>query len=145
MSTLSKLKFTTAKRGTQISPVLARRNKIVRRIWEQVQLAKAQAEGGTYAPIRSKSVKDSEGIRHSVDMPKRVRPWWWTAESGKLALSIRYGSKLIELAKGKSTIELANVSELIPTLELIKGAVEAGELDTEIAEASVKLREGFQR
>jgi len=145
MSTLSKLKFTTAKRGTQISPVLARRNKIVRRIWEQVQLAKAQAEGGTYAPIRSKSVKDSEGIRRSVDMPKRVRPWWWTAESGKLALSIRYGSKLIELAKGKSTIELASMSDLIPTLELIKVAVEAGELDTEIAEASVKLREGFQR
>jgi hypothetical protein len=145
MSTLSKLKFTTAKRGTQISPVLARRNKIVRRIWEQVQLAKAQAEGGTYAPIRSKSVKDSEGIRRSVDIPKRVRPWWWTAESGKLALSIRYGSKLIELAKGKSTIELASMSDLIPTLELIKVAVEAGELDTEIAEASVKLREGFQR
>ena len=145
MSTLSKLKFTTAKRGTQISPVLARRNKIVRRIWEQVQLAKAQAEGGTYAPIRSKSIKDSEGIRRSVDIPKRVRPWWWTAESGKLALSIRYGSKLIELAKGKSTIELASMSDLIPTLELIKVAVEAGELDTEIAEASVKLREGFQR
>ena len=145
MSTLSKLKFTTAKRGTQISPVLARRIKIIRRIWEQVQLAKAQAEGGTYAPIRSKSVKDSEGIRRSVDMPKRVRPWWWTAESGKLALSIRYGSKLIELAKGKSTIELASMSDLIPTLELIKVAVEAGELDTEIAEASVKLREGFQR
>jgi hypothetical protein len=62
-----------------------------------------------------------------------------------LALSIRYGSKLIELAKGKSTIELASMSDLIPTLELIKVAVEAGELDTEIAEASVKLREGFQR
>jgi len=145
MSTLSKLKFTTARRGTQISPVLARRNKIVRRIWEQVQLAKAQAEGGTFAPVRAKTVTDSEGIRRSLDMPKRVRPWWWTADSGKLALTIRYGAKVIELAKGKSTIELATASDLIPTLELIKQAVEAGELDTEIAEASVKLREGFQR
>jgi hypothetical protein len=90
-------------------------------------------------------VADSEGIRRSVDMPKRVRPWWWTADSGKLALTIRYGAKVIELAKGKATIEIASKAELIPTLELIKQAVEAGELDTEIAAASVKLKEGFQR
>jgi hypothetical protein len=145
MGTLSNLKFSTAKRSTHISPVLARRNKIVRRIWEQMQLAKAQAEGGTFAPVRAKTVTDSEGLRRSVDMPKRVRPWWWTADSGKLALTIRYGAKVIELAKGKATIEIASKAELIPTLELIKKAVEAGELDTEIAAASVKLKEGFQR
>jgi hypothetical protein len=110
-----------------------------------MQLAKAQAEGATFAPVRAKTVTDSEGIRRSVDMPKRVRPWWWTADSGKLALTIRYGAKVIELAKGKATIEIASKAELIPTLELIKKAVEAGELDTEIAAASVKLKEGFQR
>ncbi len=76
MGSLSNLKFSTAKRSTHISPVMARRNKIVRRIWEQLQLAKAQAEGGTFAPVRAKTVTDSEGVRRSVDMPKRVRPWW---------------------------------------------------------------------
>jgi hypothetical protein len=34
---------------------------------------------------------------------------------------------------------------LIPTLELIKKAVEAGELDKEIESASIKLREGFAK
>jgi len=75
-------------------------------------------------------------------MPKRARPWWWTVDSGKLVLIIRCGAKVIELAKGKTMIEIASNAELIPTLELTKKAVE---LDTEIPAASVKLKEGFQR
>jgi len=31
----------------------------------------------------------------------------------------------------------------VPTLELLKKAVEGGELDTQIESASIKLREGF--
>ena len=52
-----------------------------------------------------------------------------------------------ELSQTGRPTQLAEskVAELIPTLELIKKAVEAGELDTEIAAASVKLREGLQR
>jgi hypothetical protein len=80
-----------------------------------------------------------------VDVPKRIRPWWWAADSGKLALINRYGAKVIELAKGNAMIEIASKAELIPTLELIKRALEVGELDTEIAAASVKLKDGFQR
>ena len=38
---------------------------------------------------------------------------------------------------------VATHTDLIPTLELIKRAVEAGELDTQIESASNKLREGF--
>ena len=35
------------------------------------------------------------------------------------------------------------MAELVPTLELLKRAVEAGELDAQIEGASIKLREGF--
>jgi hypothetical protein len=38
---------------------------------------------------------------------------------------------------------MATVAELVPTLELIKQAVEAGELDAQIEAAALKLREGF--
>jgi hypothetical protein len=60
-------------------------------------------------------------------------------------LSVRYGSKPLELAKGKNAIELNQSSELVPTLQLIKDAVVAGELDEAIAAASHKLREGFKK
>lgn len=67
------------------------------------------------------------------------------SETGKVCISIRYGAKLIELAKGKSAVEVSSGEELIKTLELIKRAVEAGELDSQIEIASTKLKEGFKR
>jgi hypothetical protein len=58
-------------------------------------------------------------------------------------LNIRYGARKIEISKGKSAVEIASAADLVPTLELIKRAVEAGELDVQIEAASIKLREGF--
>ena len=78
-----------------------------------------------------------------MEVTKRVKQWWFVAESGKLVLNIRYGARLIELAKGKSSIEMANATELVPTLELVKRAVEAGELDAQIEAVALKLRQGF--
>ena len=42
-------------------------------------------------------------------------------------------------------VELASEKELVPTLEIIKAAVLAGELDAAIDVASNKLRDGFAR
>ena len=89
------------------------------------------------------SVTDPDGSLRSVEVPRRVRGWWWTTDTNKLALNIRYGARKLEISKGKSAIEMATASELVPTLELIKQAVEAGELDAQIEAAAVKLREGF--
>jgi hypothetical protein len=60
-----------------------------------------------------------------------------------LALNLRYGARAVEFSKGKATVEIGTVAELVPTLELLKRAVEAGELDAQIEAASIKLREGF--
>jgi hypothetical protein len=38
---------------------------------------------------------------------------------------------------------MTSMAELVPTLELIKQAVEAGELDAQIEVAALKLRDGF--
>ena len=51
----------------------------------------------------------------------------------------------MELAKGKSAVEVAGPQELIKTLEALKAAVEAGELDAAIDTASQSLREGFTK
>ena len=40
-------------------------------------------------------------------------------------------------------MEVASTADLVPTLELIKQAVETGELDVQIEAASEKLRDGF--
>jgi hypothetical protein len=145
MSTLNALKLSTAKKSLNTTPVVHRRNKLGKKLWEQIQLAQAHLAGKQFTTTRFQTVRDEDGVRRSVEVPKRVRAWWWNSDNGKIALNVRYGARVVELAKGKSTIEVTTPTDLIPTLELIKKAVEAGELDTQIETASIKLREGFTK
>jgi hypothetical protein len=52
---------------------------------------------------------------------------------------------VIELAKGKHSIEVENAQALIKALETVKQAVEAGELDVQIENAGNHLRSGFRK
>jgi hypothetical protein len=143
MSTLSALKLTAAKRSTGISPQVNRRMKLLKKIDDQIALAKALATGGTYTTSRFRTVKDDEGGSRSVEIQKKVRPWWFPTETGKIALSIRYGARVVEISKGKTAIEVASGEDLVNALSVVRKAVDAGELDTQIETASIKLREGF--
>jgi hypothetical protein len=146
MNALTTLKFVVAKRATAQTPTQQRRNKLSTKLFEQMQLAQAQAEGRVFAPTKFKTVKNAEsGERRSVETIKRVKQWWWATTDGKLNLSIRYGAKVIEVSKGKNAIELSSVDELLPTLEIVKQAVEDGSLDAQIDAVSNKLRSGFKK
>ena len=85
------------------------------------------------------------GVSRSVEIPKRVKSWWWTLDSGKICLAIGYGAKQLEIAKGKNPVEVATVDELIAVMEKIKLAVDQGELDKQIELASGALRVGFKK
>lgn len=144
MATLSSLKLSAAVKPTSVPAIQVRRNKLVKRLWEQCELAKAQQTGTLFAPTKLRTVAENDtGIRRQIETSKRIKQWWFTSDCGKLALSVRYGSRLLELAKGKFAVELASEMELVPTLEVIKAAVLNGELDAAIDAASNKLRDGF--
>jgi hypothetical protein len=144
---LSSLKLVNAKRPTQVTPVQARRNKLSNKLYEQIKLATALRDGNTYAPLRLRSVRDRDtGEIKRIEQPKRIRPWFFTAENGKVCVQIKYGSKTLDIGgKGKNSAEVASGDELIKVLELIKTAVETGELDGQLESAGMKLREGFSR
>jgi len=144
MTTLNGLKLTTAQKQTHINPVQQRRNKLVKRLWEQAELARALTAGTQYVPTKLRTVLDNEtGLRKQVQVNKRVKQWWFTAESGKLCLQVRYGVRVLELAKGKYAVEVGAEKDLVATLDVIKAAVIAGELDAAMDAASTKLRAGF--
>jgi len=144
MSALNGLKLVAAKRPQTASPIVQRRNKLSNQLWEQIELARASAEGKTFAPIRLRNVKDKlTGERKTIEAAKRIKQWWFVADNGKVCLQIRYGSKVMELAKGKNSIEVANGAELISVLNSVKQAVEVGELDSLIESASNAVRERF--
>jgi hypothetical protein len=145
-ATLASLKLTAAQKSTSINPVQQRRNKMGKRLWEQIQLAKAKSDGSQFNASKFRTIVDSEtGLRKQIEVPKRVKAWWFTTDSGKTAITVRYGARVLELAKGKFAIEVANPTELVPTLEIIKAAIEAGELDVQLEATASTVRNGFGR
>jgi len=145
MSTLTQLKLTNTRKPTQQPAIVQQRTKLAKRIWEQIELAKAQQSGDTFASKRLKTVIGTDGVKRTVEVAKRVKPWWFVADNGKLCLNIRYGSKVIELAKDKTAIEIADTAELVGTLDVVKAAVMGGELDAQIQAVCGQLRSGFKR
>lgn len=145
MSFIAKLKLVASKRERNLNPIIIRRNKLAAKIEEQLQLATAQKEGRLYAPKRVKNVTNAEGERVAVETTKRIKEWYWTTPANKINLCVRYGSKTLELGKGKNAIELGSGEELLSTLSMLKDAVIAGELDDAITNASDNLRAGFSK
>jgi hypothetical protein len=146
MTVIAKLKLVSSKKERNVSPIVARRNKLAGKIDEQLLFATAQRDGQIYAPKRLKNVIDkATGERKTVEATKRIKEWYWMNSTGKIHLSVRYGSKTLELAKGKNAIELNSGDELLATLATLKDAVIAGELDDAISQASEKLKAGFTK
>ena len=143
MAIFSTLKLVAAKKPTFVSPVQARRNKLSTLLWEQIELAKAQSNGTVFAPTRTKTIRDDEGNTRTVERSRRIKQWWFVSEAGKVCFSVRYGSRVLELAKGKSAIEVATPADLINALETVRSAVDAGELDVQLENASNSLRSVF--
>ena len=146
MSTLSTLKLVAVKKPLHTPVIELRRRKLSTKLWEQIQLAKSQIDGTPFVVMKFRSLVDREtGLRKQVELPKRIKPWWFVSDSGKVCFSVRYGSWTIELAKGKPSVEVASAEDLVRVIETVKQAVEAGELDAQIETASTSLRSGFKR
>ena len=133
MSGLNALKLVQAKREKGNSPQHARRQKLSTKLAEQIQLAKAQQSGAEFSPVRVRTIKDeATGQSRKVEVPKKLKPWWWTDEKGKLCITVRYGARTLDVVEGKNAIETDTIAGVITTLEVLRAAVDAGELDARI-------------
>jgi hypothetical protein len=145
MSALATLKLTTARKPLALPEVVKRRSKLLGKLAGQKELAMAMAQGRNYTPMRLRTVLDAASGRRVVrELPVRIKPWWWVGERGETLLSIHYGSRILELAKGKTAVEVANTATMADVIDVIMHAVQNNELDAQIESASVKLRAGFK-
>ena len=147
MAVLSNLKLVASKKHLTVAPVVHRRNKLVNKLHEQIELCEAQKTGNTYAPKKLKTYTNKQtGERMTVEAVKRVKEWFWIGDNGNINLAVKYGAKTLPLnKKGANAIELANGDELIATLKSLKAAVLDGELDDAIAEMSTAIRSRFAK
>jgi len=141
---LSSLKITNVVRQTTTNTSEFRKNKLLKKLDEQIALATAQKNGELFTVKRLKNVKDENGNSLQIEVAKRVSQWFWTDNSvGKTFVQIKYGTKILEIQKNKNTIECASTDDLVKTLGIVRTCVANGELDVVIEAASVKVRERF--
>lgn len=145
MSTLAKLNLVAAQKPTAQQPIVLKRNKLIKKLQEQIELASALAEGREYTVTRTRTVTDEDGNSKSVQQPKRIKAWWWVAANGKTCVTVRYGAKAMELAKGKQAVELNSSDELVDVLQMVKTAVYEGELDEQINAVCGAVKKAFKK
>ena len=144
---LSSLKVINAVKQIANDSTQFRREKLCKKLDEQINLAIAVSEGNTYTVKRQRNIKDKEnGLTTTVEVNKRVRQWWFVnRDTNKVALQLRYGTKVIEFAKGKNAIEVNSGDELITTLQKLRTATMRGELDEIITTTSLLVKARFKK
>lgn len=126
MSFIQTVKLAEYKPGSVRSPVARRREKLAFKVEEQIKLA----VDSTYRPTKIVWSRSADGTEHKVEQPKRIKRWWVEAVDGTVQLTVRYGAKPLELAKGKNAIALKSKDEVEDTLRKLQQAVLNGEFDT---------------
>jgi hypothetical protein len=129
---LKNLTFATVPLGAGKDPITIRRQRIVERLQEQIQLAKDP----NFAPKVKRWVKDDQGNRNLMETTKRISPWWVTDANGEVFLTVKAGLKKVEFEKGKSAIKVGASAKLESVLQTLVEATNAGELDAHIATPS---------
>lgn len=140
MAYLDGLKVVAAVKNNRPSPVVHRRNKVIEKLQIQIDCAKAKLENREHLITTLRTKKTESGEKTHVEHVQKIKPWWYRNTDGKLIFEVRYANKRLELAKGKTGIEIENISTLIPAIELMIKAVETGELDKSLNAVANDIR-----
>ncbi len=129
MSFLKSLTLTTVPKINN-DPIRSRRERLVSRLQEQKELI---ANPSLIRTVQRTVKKD--GLKTVVETQQKLRPWWRTDEKGQVVFFVRVGWKPIEFEKGKAGIVAGSMERLPEVIDVLIGAVRAGELDPMLATA----------
>ena len=140
MAFLERLKVVVATKPSNISPVSQRKERLINKLYEQLECAKAKIDGRDYFVHQMRNSKAPNGETVQTELVRKIRPWWYRSSDGKLVFEVRYANKRIELAKGKTGIEVDHLESIIPTVEVLIKAVQEGEVDAGLNTIASKFR-----
>jgi hypothetical protein len=104
MSNMKPLTFTSTPTKLPNNPKLTRRQRLIERLNEQLQLA----QNPRYMPTRKRREVAADGSRKLVEYPRSIKPWWVADGSGNLVLTVSYGLKTLEFEKSICTLGKAD-------------------------------------
>ena len=130
---IDQLSVSDEDRFKKLTPVMFRRNKLIKALHEQIQVAEEYLNGRQYMRRFMRSETDPETKKRITIMSERpARRWFWIDDEASLLIQVRYGNKALKVRDEKSTVVIGDKDKLVPTLQLLKQAVEAGEFDAAI-------------
>lgn len=137
MSTLDKLTFIEAepaRREGEQTPAM----KFVKAVEQQIEAAKASEKGEKYtATVIRYSGKGDQRTKQEVQRP--VRQWFNQLANGQWYVAVRYGNRPLKISEdGKHAVLVKEFKQVIPTLNLLKKAAEAGELNQALLDCKRK-------
>jgi hypothetical protein len=133
MSVLSTLTLSSASPREKLSPVARKRFKLLEQLDIQITAAEAEVDGAEYLHSVRRWVRvEGSNEKQLITKPVQVRCWWWTNDLGKIMVSLRQGNRVMEIAPGKVSIEVGDITALPEVLKTLREAVAAGELDEQL-------------
>ena len=121
----AKLNFVALPKNFRNDPVMKRREKMLSQLEQQRNLA----QDPSYTIVQQRWVKDENGVKQPVERHKQIKRWWLRNGMGDCLLIIRYGSRVLELQKGKAAIDTGGEANLVSVIEEIMRMTKEGELD----------------
>lgn len=88
--------------------------------------------------LRTVSETDEDGTTTTTTAPKCANKWFYTNNGVDWLLEIKYGNRVLQLAKDKTAIVVDGLEKLVTVLKQVKQAVTAKELDKAIQAILVK-------
>ena len=116
------LKFVSNQKPGKVDVTTLRRQKLVRRIDQQIGLVRSVVEG-----------HDPRGS------------WFWMDETGSYFVPIKYGRHTLELKKGMLAVQCQNLDDVEHVLCTFRGMVLNGDMDTHLTMKSAEIRNNFGR
>jgi hypothetical protein len=131
-SILSTFDLSASQKQKVVDKPTQRRNKLLAKLDEQILAAKAALNGEEYFGNKTVTETDEDGTKTTATVSKRVNKWFYTNNGTDWLLEIKYGNRVLQLAKDKTAIVVGDLVNMVAVLEQVKEAVAANELDNAI-------------
>ena len=132
MSHLSKLSLISVSRKEPVTPVARKRLNLLRKLDLQIQAAEAELRDEEFLEDVRKWVRGEDGEKQLVDSKRPIRKWWWQHHTGAWMITLRDGAKELPILEDKHSVEVGEITNLVETLQTVRAAVIAGELDGQL-------------
>ena len=115
------------KQKAPTNPVIARRNRLIVRIKNQLVYLEQEKMGQ---------------LSHRAH--RRLARWWWQ-EGTSYYLSVQYCRLPMELARGKFSVQCQGLEGVVQALQAVEKAVANGDYDSVMAEQAERTKRNFKQ